>query len=67
MSRADLDKKPYDVAGMFDAVARRYDLMNDVAALGQVGMWRDKMVDGLELAPGQTVLDLAAVAGEFIR
>lgn len=63
MSRADLDKKPYDVAGMFDAVARRYDLMNDVAALGQVGMWRDKMVDGLELAPGQTVLDLAAGTG----
>lgn len=63
MSRADLDKKPYDVAGMFDAVARRYDLMNDVAALGQVGMWRDKMVDALELAPGQMVLDLAAGTG----
>lgn len=63
MSRADLDKKPYDVAGMFDAVARRYDLMNDVAAMGQVGMWRDKMVDSLELTPGDTVLDLAAGTG----
>lgn len=63
MSRADLDKKPYDVAGMFDGVARRYDLMNDIAALGQVGMWRDQMVQALELHDGDTVLDLAAGTG----
>ena len=60
MSRADLDKQPYDVAGMFDAVARRYDVMNDVAALGQVRMWRAAMVDALDVTPGQRVLDLAA-------
>ena len=63
MSRADLDKKPYDVAGMFDAVARRYDLMNDVAAMGQVSMWRDQMVESLAVAEGDTVLDLAAGTG----
>src|SRR5690625_7374454 len=40
MSRADLQKQPYDVAGMFDSIARRYDLMNDVAALGRVRGWR---------------------------
>ncbi|MDO5661847.1 MAG: class I SAM-dependent methyltransferase, partial [Brachybacterium sp.] len=63
MTRADLDKQPYDVAGMFDAVARRYDLMNDIAALGQVRRWRRAMVDALELTPGSTVLDLAAGTG----
>lgn len=63
MSRADLEKKPYDVAGMFDSVASRYDLINDVAALGQVGMWRSAMVEALELTPGATVLDLAAGTG----
>lgn len=63
MSRADLDKKPFDVAGMFDSVAGRYDLMNDIAALGQVRMWRRRMVEAVEPTAGQTVLDLAAGTG----
>ncbi|ETJ03588.1 MAG: Demethylmenaquinone methyltransferase, partial [Actinomyces urogenitalis DORA_12] len=40
MSRATLAKDPSEVAGMFDAVARRYDLTNDVMSLWQVRMWR---------------------------
>lgn len=63
MSRADLEKQPYDVATMFDGIAKRYDLMNDLAALGQVGMWREKMVESLELEAGDQVLDLAAGTG----
>ncbi|WP_246956754.1 demethylmenaquinone methyltransferase [Brachybacterium sp. Marseille-Q7125] len=63
MSRAQLDKQPTDVASMFDGVARRYDLMNDIAALGQVGMWRDRMVDALDLHEGDAVLDLAGGTG----
>lgn len=63
MSRADLQKQPYDVAGMFDSIARRYDLMNDVAALGQVRMWRQAMVDSLAIDDGDQVLDLAAGTG----
>ena len=63
MSRADLEKQPYDVATMFDGIAQRYDLMNDIAAMGQVGMWRDLMVQALEIAPGDEVLDLAAGTG----
>ncbi len=63
MSRADLEKQPYDVATMFDGIAKRYDLMNDVAALGQVRMWRELMVESLEVAPGDAVLDLAAGTG----
>ena len=35
MPRADLDKQPTEVAAMFDEVAERYDLTNDVLALGQ--------------------------------
>src|SRR5699024_284778 len=60
MSRADLQKQPYDVAGMFDSIARRYDMMNDVAALGQVRMWREAMVDSLGVDDGDRVLDLPA-------
>ncbi|MGO1978970.1 class I SAM-dependent methyltransferase [Brachybacterium tyrofermentans] len=63
MSRADLEKQPYDVAGMFDSIAKRYDLTNDVAALGQVRMWRAEMVESLDVEAGDTVLDLAAGTG----
>ena len=63
MSRADLEKQPYDVATMFDGIAKRYDLMNDVAALGQVGMWRALMVEALEIEQGDMVMDLAAGTG----
>ena len=63
MSRADLEKKPYDVAGMFDSIAGRYDVMNNVAALGQVQGWRAAMVESLEISAGDTVLDLAAGTG----
>lgn len=63
MSRADLQKQPFDVASMFDGVARRYDLINDVAALGQVRMWRAAMVESLGVGQGDTVLDLAAGTG----
>ncbi|NMA78902.1 MAG: demethylmenaquinone methyltransferase [Actinomycetales bacterium] len=63
MSRADLEKQPYDVATMFDGIAKRYDLMNDVAAMGQVGMWRDLMVDALDVGADDCVLDLAAGTG----
>lgn len=63
MSRADLQKQPYDVAGMFDSIARRYDLMNDIAALGQVRLWREAMVSALEIDEGAQVLDLAAGTG----
>src|SRR5262252_4686792 len=40
MTRAHLDKRPEDVAAMFDQVAERYDLLNDVLSLGQDRLWR---------------------------
>lgn len=63
MSRADLDKKPYDVAGMFDSIAGRYDVVNTVAALGQERRWRTAMVEALDVRQGDVVLDLAAGTG----
>ncbi len=63
MTRADLDKQPADVAAMFDDVARRYDLTNDVLSLGQDRRWRRFVVDAVDPRPGQKVLDLAAGTG----
>ncbi len=63
MTRADLDKNPADVAAMFDDVARRYDLTNDVLSLGQDRRWRKHVVAAVDARPGQRVLDLAAGTG----
>ncbi|MGY4712701.1 demethylmenaquinone methyltransferase [Mycolicibacterium sp. CBM1] len=60
MSRATLDKDPRDVASMFDAVARRYDVTNTVLSLGQDRTWRRATRSALDVGPGDTVLDLAA-------
>ena len=63
MTRADLDKKPTEVAAMFDALAGRYDLMNDILSMGQVRLWRRRVQRILQAGPGDRVLDLAAGTG----
>ncbi len=60
MSRATLDKQPRDVATMFDAVSRRYDVTNTVLSLGLDRRWRRATRRTLDARPGQLVLDLAA-------
>jgi demethylmenaquinone methyltransferase / 2-methoxy-6-polyprenyl-1,4-benzoquinol methylase len=63
MNRADLRKQPADVAAMFDGVAPRYDLVNDVLSLGQDRSWRRAVARAVDAQPGQRVLDLAAGTG----
>ncbi|MEO3869649.1 demethylmenaquinone methyltransferase [Nonomuraea sp. B12E4] len=63
MTRAQLDKKPDEVAAMFDRTARRYDLVNDVVSLGQVRLWRKAVADAVDAGPGELVLDLGAGTG----
>jgi demethylmenaquinone methyltransferase / 2-methoxy-6-polyprenyl-1,4-benzoquinol methylase len=58
--RAGLDKRPGDVAAMFDRVARRYDLTNTVLSGGLDASWRRATREALGAGPGQTVLDVAA-------
>ncbi|GMA40643.1 hypothetical protein GCM10025883_26880 [Mobilicoccus caccae] len=61
--RAGLDKEPADVARMFDAVAARYDLTNDVMTGGLVRRWRRVVEDAVAARPGEVVLDIAAGTG----
>ncbi|WP_289232184.1 demethylmenaquinone methyltransferase [Barrientosiimonas endolithica] len=63
MNRASLDKRPHDVARMFDDVAARYDLTNDVLSLGQDRRWRRLVLDAVDPQPGDRVLDIAAGTG----
>ena len=48
---------------MFDAVARRYDVTNDVLSLGQDRRWRREVLAAVDPRPGDRVLDLAAGTG----
>ena len=63
VTRAELDKRPADVAGMFDDLARRYDLTNDVLSMGQDRRWRKSVLAAVGARPGDRVLDLAAGTG----
>lgn len=63
MSRASLDKQPSEVAEMFDGVAARYDLTNDVLSLGQARLWRRGVAQAVAAQPGELILDLAAGTG----
>lgn len=53
-----VDKTPTRIAGMFDAIAPRYDLLNHVLSAGLDRRWRNLAVDALALPRGAHVLDL---------
>lgn len=63
MTRASLEKQPHEVAAMFDDVAAKYDLTNDVLSLGQARLWRKAVAQALDVRSGERVLDLGAGTG----
>jgi demethylmenaquinone methyltransferase/2-methoxy-6-polyprenyl-1,4-benzoquinol methylase len=63
MSRANLNKDPDEVAAMFDGVAKRYDLVNDLLSLGRTKAWRKATTAIIAPKPGIVILDLAAGPG----
>ncbi len=63
MSRANLDKDPDEVAAMFDGVAKRYDLVNDLLSLGRTKAWRKAATKIIAPKAGMKILDLAAGTG----
>jgi len=67
MAKASLDKRPADVSAMFDQIAERYDLLNDVLSLGQDRLWRRFVAATVAARPGERVLDLAAGTGTSSR
>ena len=63
MSRADLGKDPEEVSSMFDGVAKRYDIVNDLLSLGQTKRWRKKVQTIINPTKGMAILDIAAGPG----
>ncbi len=57
-------KKPM-VRAVFDSVAPRYDLMNDLMSLGVHRAWKRDFVAALQPAPGKALLDLAGGTGDI--
>ncbi len=53
------------VRGVFDSVARRYDLMNDVMSFGAHRLWKRFTVDLANVREGEQVLDLAGGTGDL--
>ena len=59
------NEKRRRVAGVFDSVADRYDLMNDAMSLGVHRLWKRFAVEHTGARPGQRVLDLAGGTGDL--
>ena len=61
------EEKARRVRGVFDSVARRYDLMNDLMSVGLHRGWKRFAVEVSGLRPGARVLDLAGGTGDLAR
>ncbi len=59
--------KPGLVRGVFDRVAGRYDLMNDLMSGGVHRLWKDAAAAKLNPRPGETILDVAGGTGDMAR
>ena len=55
------------VRGVFDRVAGRYDLMNDLMSVGVHRLWKDAVAARLNPQPGETIIDVAGGTGDMAR
>ncbi|MGX9352572.1 bifunctional demethylmenaquinone methyltransferase/2-methoxy-6-polyprenyl-1,4-benzoquinol methylase UbiE [Shimia sp. W99] len=58
-------EKAGKVQGVFNSVASKYDIMNDVMSMGIHRVWKDAMMDWLAPRPGQRLLDVAGGTGDI--
>src|SRR5215469_2052360 len=61
----DPAEKPGLVRGVFDRVARRYDLMNDLMSAGVHRLWKDMVAARLNPQPDETIVDCAGGTGDM--
>jgi demethylmenaquinone methyltransferase/2-methoxy-6-polyprenyl-1,4-benzoquinol methylase len=59
------DEKADHVKGVFDSVASRYDIMNDLMSAGLHRLWKRHTIDQAAVRPGHAVLDLAGGTGDL--
>jgi demethylmenaquinone methyltransferase / 2-methoxy-6-polyprenyl-1,4-benzoquinol methylase len=61
----DLSKSSARIAGMFDAIAARYDFLNHLLSAGLDRRWRRRAIASLALTGGERVLDLCTGTGDL--
>ena len=61
------EEKAVRVAGVFDSVAGKYDLMNDVMSVGLHRVWKAFTIGRAAVRPGARVLDIAGGTGDLAR
>lgn len=61
----DLSKSPGRIAGMFDAIAWRYDFLNHLLSAGIDTIWRKRAIRSLRLTGRERVLDLCTGTGDL--
>ena len=59
--------KPGLVRGVFDRVASRYDLMNDLMSAGVHRLWKDAVAARMNPQPGELIIDCAGGTGDMAR
>lgn len=62
--QVDSTAKPKLVQDLFNRVARRYDLMNDVMSFGLQRLWKQRFVETVAAKPDEKILDLAGGTGD---
>jgi demethylmenaquinone methyltransferase/2-methoxy-6-polyprenyl-1,4-benzoquinol methylase len=60
-------EKPGLVRGVFDSVARRYDIMNDLMSGGLHRVWKDATAARMNARPGEVIVDVAGGTGDMAR
>lgn len=53
------------VRGVFDSVAEKYDVMNDMMSAGLHRLWKDRLIETLDPQPGLRYLDVAGGTGDI--
>lgn len=61
------DERERRIRAVFQAVARRYDLMNDVMSFGIHRLWKRAMAKAVASQPGEFIVDLAGGTGDMAR
>src|SRR5580765_4384091 len=61
----DLSKSPDRIAGMFDAIAGKYDFLNHLLSVGIDRRWRRRAIRSLSLTGQERVLDICTGTGDL--
>jgi hypothetical protein len=60
----DVSKSPQKIAGMFDAIAERYDFLNHFLSAGIDKRWRQRAIESLQLTGSETLIDVCTGTGD---